>query len=97
VRELRNVLQRVYVMTEGDLITAEWLPVNAPATQAAASGSDGGFRVPLGSSLADVEQRLIQHTLRHFGNHKERTAAALGVSLKTLYNKLKSYDTEDQP
>jgi two-component system response regulator AtoC len=97
VRELRNVLQRVYVMTEGDLITAEWLPVNPPAAQAAAGASDGGFRVPLGSSLADVEQRLIQHTLRHYGNHKERTAAALGVSLKTLYNKLKSYDTEDQP
>jgi two-component system response regulator AtoC len=97
VRELRNVLQRVYVMTEGDLITAEWLPVNPPAAQQAAGALDGGFRVPLGSSLADVEQRLIQHTLRHYGNHKERTAAALGVSLKTLYNKLKSYDTEDQP
>ena len=106
VRELRNVLQRVYVMSEGDVITAEWLPANPPAAGGdhaggAAGSADaaagGGFRVALGSSLADVEQRLILQTLRHYGNHKERTAAALGVSLKTLYNKLKSYDTQDEP
>ena len=45
-----------------------------------------------GTSLADAEQQLILRTLRHFDTHKERTAAALGISLKTLYNKLKSYE-----
>nr|WP_145547007.1 sigma-54 dependent transcriptional regulator [Variovorax boronicumulans] len=94
VRELRNVLQRVYVMSEGDTITTEWLPANGPARAAADATSDPDLRVALGTPLADVEQRLILQTLRHYGNHRERTAAALGVSLKTLYNKLKAYESE---
>ncbi|RCW72492.1 sigma-54-dependent transcriptional regulator [Pseudorhodoferax soli] len=95
VRELRNVLQRVYVMSEGDTITTEWLPSNGPArAPAMALGGDPDLRVALGTPLADVEQRLILQTLRHYGNHRERTAAALGVSLKTLYNKLKTYESE---
>ncbi|MEH3087147.1 MAG: sigma-54 dependent transcriptional regulator [Xylophilus ampelinus] len=94
VRELRNVLQRVYVMSEGDVITPEWLPVNPPGSAAAAAGEAGrGFQVEPGTPLADVEQQLILRTLRHYGN-KERTAAALGMSLKTLYNKLKAYDAK---
>ena len=99
VRELRNVLQRAYVMAEGRAITDEWLPTNGPgvaiASRSAGASSlaeNGALSFPLGSSLADVEQQLILRTLHHFGNHKERTAAALGVSLKTLYNKLKGYE-----
>ena len=96
VRELRNVLQRAYVMAEGRAITDEWLPTNGPGVAIASPSAgastlaeNGALSFPLGSSLADVEQQLILRTLHHFGNHKERTAAALGVSLKTLYNKLK--------
>jgi len=37
---------------------------------------------------------LMLATLRHYNHHKERTAAALGVSLKTLYNRLKEYGAE---
>ena len=99
VRELRNVLQRAYVMAEGRAITDEWLPTNGPgvaiASRSAGASSmadNDALSFPLGSSLADVEQQLILRTLHHFGNHKERTAAALGVSLKTLYNKLKGYE-----
>ncbi|NRF68188.1 sigma-54-dependent Fis family transcriptional regulator [Aquincola sp. S2] len=47
--------------------------------------------VPLGTSLADAERLLIMATLQHYRQHKERTAAALGISLKTLYNRLKEY------
>ena len=99
VRELRNVLQRAYVMAEGRAITDEWLPTNGPGVAIASPSAgastlaeNGALSFPLGSSLADVEQQLILRTLHHFGNHKERTAAALGVSLKTLYNKLKGYE-----
>ena len=98
VRELRNVLQRAYVMAEGSAITHEWLPTNGPGAAIAPHGArvsapqgKDALSFPLGSSLADVEQQLILRTLCHFDNHKERTAAALGVSLKTLYNKLKGY------
>ena len=41
--------------------------------------------------MADAECLLILATLQHFNNQKERTAAALGISLKTLYNRLKDY------
>ena len=101
VRELRNAIQRAYVMAEGDSVTDEWLPTNGPeGTEAApATGAAGmavkdraGLGFAPGTSLADAEQQLILRTLSHFGNHKERTAAALGISLKTLYNKLKGYE-----
>lgn len=50
--------------------------------------------IPIGITIAEAEQRLILATLRHYRHQKERTAAALGVSLKTLYNRLKQYAAE---
>ncbi len=50
--------------------------------------------VPIGTSVADAERLLMLATLRHFNHHKERTAAALGISSKTLYNRLKDYALE---
>jgi len=104
VRELRNVMQRAYVMAESAAITDEWLPTNGPQGAPLPPGQTAlvdaagiPMRVQVGSSLADVEQQLILHTLEHFDHHKERTAAALGVSLKTLYNKLKTYQAADTP
>ena len=44
--------------------------------------------------MADAERQLILATLAHYSNHKERTAAVLGVSLKTLYNRLKEYSSD---
>ncbi len=49
------------------------------------------LRIALGTPLAAAEKQLILATLEHFGHHKERTAAALGVSLKTLSSRLKDY------
>jgi DNA-binding NtrC family response regulator len=94
VRELRNVVQRAYVMAADDTITDEWLPGDAPAGAAGggvAGSAPASISIPLGTSMAEAERQLILGTLRHYGNHKERTAAALGVSLKTLYNRLKEY------
>ncbi|MBB2487638.1 sigma 54-interacting transcriptional regulator [Mitsuaria sp. WAJ17] len=47
--------------------------------------------VPIGCSMAEIERRFILATLAHYKQHKERTAAVLGISLKTLYNRLKEY------
>jgi two-component system, NtrC family, response regulator AtoC len=94
VRELRNVLQRAYVMTAGPEIGDQWLPLDTiPHSPAfgGSGGSGGGVQVAVGTPLADVERQVILATLEHYGHHKERTAAALGVSLKTLYNRLKDY------
>jgi two-component system, NtrC family, response regulator AtoC len=92
VRELRNVLQRAYVMTAGAEIGPEWLPRDVLAPAAVPDPAAGRLvQVQVGTRLADAERELILATLAHFGNQKERTAAALGVSLKTLYNRLKEY------
>ena len=107
VRELRNAMQRAYVMAEGDWITDEWLPTNGPDSRGDGAftlptgtldqpgdrtAAAAGVTLAPGTSLAQAEQQLILRTLQHFDNHKERTAAALGISLKTLYNKLKGYE-----
>jgi DNA-binding NtrC family response regulator len=106
VRELRNVVQRAYVMASEDVISDEWMPTDSlevavssqisPASSENSTGMNGGtptasITIPLGISMADAEYQLILATLKHCNNHKERTAAVLGVSLKTLYNRLKEY------
>ena len=48
-------------------------------------------QLPIGVSMADAERELLLATLRHCGGNKRRTADVLGVSLKTVYNKLVGY------
>ncbi len=90
VRELRNALQRAYVMSAGPEITEQWLPRDVQV-EAPREAPAGVLEVTVGTPLAAVERQVILATLEHFGHQKERTAAALGVSLKTLYNRLKEY------
>lgn len=49
------------------------------------------LRIPVGTNLADVERWMIFATLQKCGGNKTRAAALLGVSLKTLYNRLNAY------
>lgn len=49
------------------------------------------LRIPVGTNLADVERWMIFSTLQKCGGNKTRAAALLGVSLKTLYNRLNAY------
>ncbi|OGB13770.1 MAG: sigma-54-dependent Fis family transcriptional regulator [Burkholderiales bacterium RIFCSPLOWO2_12_67_14] len=75
--------------------TAEPVPVHAPQVAPAAQHPEGGSVViPVGTTLAEAEQTLILATLRHYRHQKERTAATLGISLKTLYNRLKKYSAD---
>ena len=99
VRELRNAVQRAYVMAPHEVIGEDWLPVVGAVSGAAgrAVGHAPSLTLPIGISLPDAERRLILATLQHYGNHKERTAAVLGVSLKTLYNRLKEYEQSAEP
>ncbi|HKX42578.1 MAG TPA: sigma-54 dependent transcriptional regulator, partial [Burkholderiaceae bacterium] len=97
VRELRNIVQRAYVMAGGSSVVDGCLPevgTASPSTPHAPSGRDVTLlRLEIGAKLVDIERQVMLATLAHYGNHKERTAAALGVSLKTLYNRLKGYET----
>ena len=71
-------------------------PAAAPAVVERADEQGATVVLPVGISLAEAEQRLILATLQHYGRQKERTAAALGISLKTLYNRLKQYSADDK-
>ncbi len=70
------------------------VPAAEPSIEGAAVAGAPTLVLPLGVSLAQAERLLIQATLRHHRHHKERTAAVLGISLKTLYNRLKEYSAE---
>jgi two-component system response regulator AtoC len=68
------------------------------AAAASRSGEETGresVMLPIGTSMAQAERMLMLATLRHYNHHKERTAAVLGISLKTLYNRLKEYAAEE--
>jgi DNA-binding NtrC family response regulator len=91
VRELRNTLERAIIVCETDTILPKHIPPS-PTLRVADPG-DGpdsvSFRV--GTSLEDAEKALILKTLAANGNNKTRAADVLGISLKTLHNKLKTY------
>lgn len=89
VRELRNVVQRAYILG-GDEIEAHVLPMHAVATEPEPN-QPTVIRVRVGESIADAEQRLILATLEVVQRDKRRAAEILGVSLKTLYNRLNVY------
>jgi len=93
VRELRNVVYRAYVMTPGPTIHDDGLPAAGQAGAAAAAAPTVTLRV--GTTLAEADRLLTLATLEHLNRHKEKTAATLGISLKTLYNRLKEYAAED--
>jgi DNA-binding NtrC family response regulator len=91
VRELRNTLERAIIVCEGDTILPKHIPPKPSlrATEAADGPDTVSFRV--GTSLEDAEKALIIKTLAANGNNKTRAADVLGISLKTLHNKLKTY------
>jgi two-component system, NtrC family, response regulator HydG len=90
VRELRNVVQRAYILGEEEIgADALPLPQDVPVER-----SDDGpvLQVRVGSSIESVERRLILATLELTGGDKKQAASILGISLKTLYNRLNVYD-----
>jgi transcriptional regulator with PAS, ATPase and Fis domain len=87
VRELRNVIERATIMAAGRLIDLGDLP---PLGRAAPKGGDA-VRLGPGMTVDEAERRLILLTLEHTGNNKTRAAELLGISLKTLHNKLNRF------
>jgi len=97
VRELRNVLERaVIVAGEGALRVSHLPQPFAPASLAPSAEDDAAsIRVPVGTTVEEAEKALILRTLEHTRNNKTRAAEILGISLKTLHNKLKEYGAAD--
>ena len=90
IRELRNAVERAVILCEGEFITREHLPPD----MAGRGPERGSFRLPFGLTLDAVEKEYILTSLERNGGNKARTAEMLGVSEKTLYNKLNRYAAE---
>ena len=92
VRELKNAIERAAILAD-EIIGPELLPDPGAPVPAGNSGDSGAvLQVRVGSSLDDVERRLILATLQEIGGDKKRAAELLGISLKTLYNRLNLYE-----
>jgi len=92
VRELRNALERAVILAGKGLIERKHLPASFTSPTVEAPVMDGDcvqFRV--GATVEEVERGLIMRTLEHTKNNKTKAADILGISLKTLHNKLKEY------
>lgn len=94
VRELRNTIERAVVLGGEGLLEARHLPPgfgNSVERTAETLPRDNAIRIEVGSTIDYAERLLILKTLESHGNNKTRAAETLGISLKTLHNKLKEY------
>ncbi|MBR8361110.1 sigma-54-dependent Fis family transcriptional regulator [Burkholderia vietnamiensis] len=83
VRELRNALERAFILADEQIELQ--LPRRQPPREEVRHNA---MTLHIGATLAHTQQRFIVASLRHFNGDKPRTAKALGISLKTLYNRL---------
>jgi len=92
VRELRNTLERAVIVCEGPVIETKHLPLGFGQAPVRLSDDDAdSIRVGVGTTVGEAERLLILKTLESTNNNKTRAAEILGISLKTLHNKLKEY------
>ncbi len=87
VRELRNAIERAVVICPGSVISSHDLPMKIQRTQ----DEIQQISIPIGSTVEEAEKKLILETLASVGNNKARASRILGVSRKTLHNKLNSF------
>ncbi len=92
VRELQNTVERFKILVESDIITESDIPFNIKNP-----GTENDYFDGSGSFLLDqVEKRHILKVLEHFTGNKTKAATAMGITVKTLYNKLAQYESARQ-
>lgn len=87
VRELKNIVHRAVVVCTGEVITPQHLSKRIKP----GGGMNRNIVIPVGTTLEEAERIILKRTLQAAGNNRRRTAAVLGVSRGTLYNKMKKY------
>jgi len=95
VRELRNVIERAVVICSGEQIERHHF-APYPIEQRERLRHEDTITVPVGTPLEEVERQMILRTLQKTSNNKTRAAELLGISLKTLHNKLNLYRDRGQ-
>jgi DNA-binding NtrC family response regulator len=92
VRELRNTIERAIIVCDGGIIETRHLPPGFGHAILRTSAHDpDAIRLGVGTTVGEAEKMLILKTLESTSNNKTRAAEILGISLKTLHNKLKEY------
>ncbi|MBA3639924.1 MAG: sigma-54-dependent Fis family transcriptional regulator [Acidobacteria bacterium] len=91
IRELRNVIERATILADGEFIEAKHLP---PTLVSKGEETLPTLTIVPGTTVDEAERRLITLTLEHCRNNKTRAAEVLGISLKTLHNKLNRMKAE---
>ncbi len=86
VRELENAVRRAFILADGE-IGLDLMPARGAPARGAAS-----LEVRVGTPLDEIERRVVLATLQACGGNRQRTAEQLGISPKTLYNRLKQYE-----
>ncbi len=87
IRELQNVCERLQILSEGHMIMINDLPDSIRNPEVKDEGLDFDPLIP----LYDLEKRYILKALNYFDGNKTQAANALGITIKTLYNKLHEY------
>jgi len=101
VRELKNVVERCVVLSEGDKVDLNAVPSRIHRGEniypvCSGNSNHNIIQIPIGTSLEEVERRVIDQTLYSVDNNKTEAAKILGFSRKTLHNKLDKYEKKDQ-
>jgi DNA-binding NtrC family response regulator len=94
VREVRNVIERATILCEGRFIELRHLPANL---MDCGESVQPALKLPPGTTVEEAERRLIMMTLEHTRDNKTRAAEILGISLKTLHNKLNRLKLRKRP
>lgn len=98
VRELRNVLERAVIVCEGSIVEPKHLqPGFGQVTPRPVAQEANAVRLGVGTTVEEAERLLILKTLEATNNNKTKAAEILGISLKTLHNKLKEYGGQGVP
>ncbi len=92
VRELKNYVQRAFILADDGVLTAP--PVTISMTPA---DRPDAVSITIGTSLAEADRQLIFATLKRCDGVRKRAAQVLGISSKTLYNRLEEYAAEGLP
>ena len=90
MRELANALERAAILVEGDQIDASLLAL-APAVR-----DPSGVTSLMPKSLSDLERDAIRDAMERHGGNRKNVAQELGISVRTLYDKLRRYDLEPE-
>ena len=84
------MIQRAYILADGNLVD---VAIDAQRTAEPIAEDMHSITFRIGTTLEEIERRMLFKTLAYFDDNKLKAAEALGISAKTIYNRLARYQT----